>query len=68
MKVWGLEVSASVLLVCEQVEDVEPRYLQAAGEEVEDAEALNLEAGFAVGFLVEVGDIEASYSERAAER
>ena len=66
MKVWGFEVSASVLLVCEQVEDVESGCLQAvlsvmfsAGEEVEDAEALNLEAEFAVGLLVEVGDVEA---------
>ena len=57
------------------MEDVETGYLRAvlavmcsAGEEVEDAEALNLEAEFAVGHLVEVEDVEASYPEGVAER
>ena len=57
------------------MEDVETGYLQAvlavmcsAGEEVEDVEALNLEAEFAVGHRVEVKDVEVSYSEGVAER
>ena len=55
VKLWSFEVSASVLLVCEEVEDFETGYLQSvlavmcsAGEEVED--------------------VDASYSEGVAER
>ena len=57
------------------MEDVETGYLQAVlavmcpvGEEVGDAEALNPEAEFTVGHLVEVEGVEASYSEGFAER
>ena len=64
-----------MLLVCEYVEDVEIGYLQAvlavmcsASEDFGDAEALDLEAEFAVGHLVEAQDVDASYSEGVAER
>ena len=57
------------------MEDVETGYLQAVlavmcpvGEEVVDAEAMNLEAEFAVCHLVDAENVEASYFEGVAER
>lgn len=77
MEAWGFEISASLLLVVVEVEDVEAWHSQAAfavrvpvSEELEYVEALHVGGDFAVGLLVgvELEDVEASHSEGVAER